>query len=61
MVFPSSTMVRSMPSGLAKNGVPTGIQIAGRTSCDGDVFQAAMADETAQGQWYRDAATRPKL
>ena len=54
-------MVRSMPSGLAKNGVPTGIQIAGRTSCDGDVFQAAMADETARGQWYRDAATRPKL
>ena len=47
--------------GHAKNGVPTGIQIVGRTYCDADVFQAAMAYETAQGQWFRDATTRPKL
>ena len=65
MTTPFNTMSRcpvlSMPSGHAKNGVPTGIQIVGRTYCDADVFQAAMAYETAQGQWFRDAATRPKL
>ena len=65
MTVPFNTMSRcpviSMPSGRAKNGVPTGIQIVGKTYCDGDVFQAAMAYETAQGQWFRDAASRPKL
>jgi amidase len=50
-----------MPSGHASNGVPTGIQIVGRTYCDADVFRAAMAYETAQGQWYRSAATRPSI
>ncbi len=53
--------VLSVPSGHAKNGVPTGIQIVGRTYCDADVFRAAMAYETAQGQWFRNAATRPSL
>ena len=53
--------VLSVPSGRAKNGVPTGIQIVGRTYCDADVFQAAMAYEAAQGQWYRSSAERPKL
>ena len=41
--------------------LPTGIQIVGRTYCDADVFQAAMAYEAAQGQWYRSSAERPKL
>ncbi len=65
MTVPFNTMSRcpviSMPSGRARNGVPTGIQIVGKTYCDGDVFQAAMAYETAQGQWFRDTASRPKL
>jgi amidase len=53
--------VVSMPSGRATNGVPTGIQIVGRTYSDADVFRAAMAYETARGQWYDGAATRPSL
>ncbi len=65
MTTPFNTMSRcpvlSVPSGRAKNGVPTGIQIVGRTYSDADVFQAAMAYETAQGGWYHTAAERPKL
>lgn len=65
MTTPFNTMSRcpviSVPSGHAKNRVPTGIQIVGRTYCDRDVFQAAMAYETAQGQWFKTAATRPSL
>ncbi len=65
MTTPFNTMSRcpviSVPSGHARNGVPTGIQIVGRTYCDGDVFQAAMAYESAQGQWFRTAASRPSL
>jgi amidase len=53
--------VLAVPSGHAKNGVPTGIQIVGRTYSDADVFQAATAYEAAVGGWYRDAAHRPKL
>ncbi|WP_421913220.1 amidase [Mesorhizobium sp.] len=53
--------VLSIQSGRASNGVPTGIQIVGRTYCDADVFQAAMAYETARGQWYGNARTRPAL
>ncbi len=65
MTTPFNAMSRcpvvSMPSGLARNGVPTGIQIVGRSYCDADVFRAAMAFETAQGQWYRGAGPRPPL
>lgn len=65
MTVPFNMMSRcpvlSVPSGRAKNGVPTGIQIVGRTYCDADVFQAAMAYETAQGQWFRNTETRPVL
>ncbi len=43
--------VISVPSGFAKNAVPTGLQIVGRTYCDADVFQAAMAFEKASGPW----------
>ena len=53
--------VLSIPSGHASNGVPTGIQIVGRTYCDADVFRAALAYETAQGAWYGDAGNRPRL
>jgi amidase len=65
MTTPFNTLSRcpvlSVPSGHAKNRVPTGIQIVGRTYSDADVFQAAVAYETAVGGWYRDAANRPKL
>lgn len=53
--------VISVPSGRARNGVPTGIQIVGRSYRDADVFRAAMAYETAAGPWYLDARTRPSL
>ncbi|QYZ69980.1 amidase [Neotabrizicola shimadae] len=53
--------VLSVPSGRAGNGVPTGIQIVGRSYCDADVFRAGLAYETARGVWYADAANRPAL
>ncbi|MCF1710313.1 amidase [Tabrizicola sp. J26] len=53
--------VLSVPSGRASNGVPTGIQIVGRSYSDADVFRAGLAYETARGAWYQDAANRPKL
>jgi len=65
MTIPFNTMSRcpvlSVPSGHAGNGVPTGIQIVGRTYCDADVFRAGMAFETAVGGWYGKPATRPGL
>jgi amidase len=65
MTTPFNTMSRcpvlSVPSGRAGNGVPTGIQIVGRTYCDADVFQAGMAFETAVGGWYGKPATRPAI
>ena len=53
--------VLSVPSGHAENGVPTGIQIIGRSYSDADVFRAATAYETAMGGWYRDPSSRPAL
>lgn len=53
--------VLSVPSGHAKNGVPTGIQIVGRSYSDADVFRAGMAYETAVGGWYREKETRPVM
>ena len=65
MTTPFNTMSRcpvlSVPSGRAANGVPTGIQIVGRTYCDADVFRAGMAFETAVGGWYGKPGTRPAL
>jgi amidase len=65
MTTPFNTMSRcpvlSVPSGHAKNRVATGIQIVGRTYCDGDVFRAALAYEQAAGGWFRDKASRPAL
>jgi amidase len=52
--------VMSMPSGLAANGVPTGLSIVGRTYDDVSVFRAAKAFEE-QRPWYRTAELRPKL
>ncbi len=53
--------VLSVPSGHAPNGVPTGIQLVGRTYEDQSVFTAGLAYETALGGWYGTAATRPSL
>lgn len=53
--------VISVPTGHAKNRVPTGIQIVGRTYCDEDVMRAAIAYEKAVGGWYGEASSRPKL
>jgi len=65
MTTPFNTMSRcpvlTVPSGFAANGVPTGIQLVGRTYCDEDVFQAGLAYETALGGWFGDASKRPSL
>jgi len=53
--------VLTMPSGRAKNGVPTGIQIVGRSYSDADVFRFGMAYEAAAPKWYESAGTRPAL
>jgi Asp-tRNA(Asn)/Glu-tRNA(Gln) amidotransferase A subunit family amidase len=65
MTTPFNAMSRcpvlTVPSGQAANGVPTGIQIVGRTYCDEDVFQAAIAYEAALGGWFNGASARPRL
>ncbi|MDZ4737820.1 MAG: amidase [Rhodospirillaceae bacterium] len=53
--------VMSMPSGLASNGVPTGLSIVGRTYDDVSVFRAARAYETQAGAWYASGDRRPPL
>ena len=53
--------VLAVPSGRAANGVPTGIQIVGRSYSDRDVFQAGMAYEAAVGGWFGTPGTRPTL
>jgi Asp-tRNA(Asn)/Glu-tRNA(Gln) amidotransferase A subunit family amidase len=53
--------VLSLPSGRARNGVPTGIQIVGRTYRDADVFGAAAAYEIAAGPWFMSKETRPNI
>ncbi len=53
--------VLAVPSGHAANGVPTGIQIVGRSYSDADVFQAGIAYEAALGGWYNSARTRPQI
>jgi Asp-tRNA(Asn)/Glu-tRNA(Gln) amidotransferase A subunit family amidase len=51
--------VLAVPSGFASTGVPTGIQIVGRTWDDATVFKAGLAYEKAVGGWYTKPATRP--
>ncbi len=64
MTYPFNVMSRcpvmSVPSGRAKNGVPTGIQIVGRTYDDVSVFRAAAAFERAR-PWLDTPDRRPKL
>lgn len=65
MTVPFNMMSRcpviSVPSGRAGDGVPTGIQIVGRTYRDQDVMRAAVAYEEAVGGWYRGPEQRPHL
>lgn len=53
--------VMSMPSGLASNGVPTGLSIVGRTYDDVGVMRAAAAYEREGGAWYNSPKRRPNL
>jgi amidase len=52
--------VLAVPSGMASNGVPTGIQIVGKTFDDLTVFRAGAALETAHPR-FSDPSTRPGL
>lgn len=64
MTYPFNMMSRcpvmSVPSGIASNGVPTGIQIVGRTFDDVSVFRAA-ADLERSRPTYANADHRPGL
>jgi amidase len=53
--------VISVPSGLAANGVPTGIQIVGRTFDDLTVFRAAAGYERAAPHFFITAGNCPRL
>ena len=52
--------VLSVPSGRDRNGVPTGVQIVGRTYDDPTVFRVGAAIEAAD-PWYTTAGHRPRL
>ena len=52
--------VLAVPSGFADNGVPTGIQIVGRSYDDVTVFRIGAALEQVQ-PWFDVAARRPNL
>jgi amidase len=52
--------VLAVPSGVAENGVPTGVQLVGRSYEDETVFRAGAALEAARPR-FRDAASRPAL
>ncbi|MEO1611052.1 MAG: amidase family protein, partial [Pseudomonadota bacterium] len=51
--------VVSAPSGRAASGVPTGVQIVGRTYRDADVCAAALAYERERGAGFAAAESRP--
>ncbi|MBC6405005.1 MAG: amidase [Rhodospirillales bacterium] len=53
--------VMAVPSGVASNGVPTGIQIVGRTFDDPTVFKASLAYEASCGGWFGKTSERPIL
>ena len=52
--------VISVPTGLARTGVPTGMQIAGRPYDDREVFRIARAFERRR-PWLQDPQSRPAL
>lgn len=51
--------VLNVPSGLADNGVPTGIQIVGHTYDDATTFEIGGAVEREMGGWWADPTWRP--
>jgi Asp-tRNA(Asn)/Glu-tRNA(Gln) amidotransferase A subunit family amidase len=53
--------VMGVPSGFASNGIPTGIQIVGRTFDDLSVFQTAHDYEAELGGWFQNPTGRPGL
>jgi len=53
--------VLAVPSGQASSGVPTGIQIVGRTFDDSRVFRAGLAYEHSVGGWFIAKGKRPQL
>ena len=52
--------VLSVPSGRDRHGVPTGVQIVGRTYDDPTVFRVGAAIEAAD-PWYTTAKHRPSF
>ena len=64
MTYPFNILARcpvlSVPTGLSRAGVPTGMQIVARTYDDVRVFRAAAAFERAR-PWMHDTAHRPPL
>jgi len=64
MTAPFNAMSRcpvlAVPSGIAENGVPTGIQIVGRTYDDESVFRVGAALEQVQ-PWFDTPERRPAL
>jgi len=64
MTYPFNMLSRcpvmSVPSGRVETGVPSGIQIVGRSYDDVSVFRAAAAYEKARG-WLDTPANRPGL
>ena len=57
----SNCPVMAVPSGFAATGVPTGIQIVGRSFDDARVFRAGLAFEAEAGGWYGSAGKRPAI
>jgi amidase len=51
--------VLAIPSGRAPTGVPTGIQIVGRTFDDATVFRLGRALETARPEWFVSPSHHP--
>ncbi len=51
--------VLAVPSGRAGNGVPTGVQIVGRTFDDATVFRVGRALERARPQWFVSPSNHP--
>ncbi|MFP6731958.1 MAG: amidase [Alphaproteobacteria bacterium] len=64
MTFPFNSLSRcpvlSVPSGFGRNGVPTGLQIVGKTFDDVSVFRAAAAFEK-KSPWLHDRKHRPVI
>jgi aspartyl-tRNA(Asn)/glutamyl-tRNA(Gln) amidotransferase subunit A len=56
----SRVPVLAVPSGFAANGVPTGVQIVGRTYDDETVFRVGAAVEEVR-PWAYTAGNRPAL